>query len=63
MEAVLDFMSRPLRLASGRFSDREYVLSPQRAQEALTQPTKDLRALSKSLRDPISSRLQQIAKD
>ena len=56
-------MSRPLRLASGRFSDREYVLSPQRAQEALIQLTKDLCALSKSLRDPISSRLQQIAKD
>lgn len=63
MEALLDFMSRPLCAVSGRFSDREYVLSLQRAQEALIQPTKDLCALYKSLFDPISSRLQHMAKN
>ncbi|KAK4244847.1 hypothetical protein C7999DRAFT_34830 [Corynascus novoguineensis] len=62
MEALIDFMSRPLRAVSGRFSDREYVLSLQRAQESLIQPTKDLCALRKSLFDPISSRLQHLAK-
>ncbi|KAJ6785086.1 hypothetical protein PWT90_03543 [Aphanocladium album] len=62
MDALIDFVSRPLRAVSGRFSDREYVLSLQRAQESLIQPTKDLCALRKSLFDPISSRLQHIVK-
>lgn len=61
MEALIDFMSRPLQAVSGHFSDREYVLSLQLAQESLIQPTKDLCSLRKSLFDPISSRLQHLA--
>ncbi|KAH7015894.1 hypothetical protein EDB80DRAFT_708842 [Ilyonectria destructans] len=58
LEALMDFISRPLRAVPGSFSDREYVLSLQRAQQSLLQPSKYLCALRKSLFEPVSSKLQ-----
>lgn len=63
LEALMDFMSRPLRAVNGRFSDREYVLSLQRAQDSLIQPTRDLCALRRSLSVPISAQLALVAID
>ncbi|KAI9149090.1 Protein SERAC1 [Paramyrothecium foliicola] len=58
MEALMDFISRPLRAVPGHFSDREYVLALQRAQESLLQPAKDLCTLRKFQFDSPSSRLE-----
>ncbi|KFA81792.1 hypothetical protein S40288_06990 [Stachybotrys chartarum IBT 40288] len=58
VEALMDFISRPLSAVPGRFSDREYVLSLQRAQEALLQPAKNLCTLKKNEYDSLSSRLE-----
>ena len=58
LEALMDFISRPLRAVPGHFSDREYVLALQRAQESLLQPAKDLCTLKKFQFDSPSSRLE-----
>ncbi|KAH8649283.1 hypothetical protein BX600DRAFT_474869 [Xylariales sp. PMI_506] len=58
LEALIDFISRPLMAVPGRFSDREYVLSLQRAQESLGPPSMDLCAFHKSLVSSLSSQLQ-----
>ncbi|KAH7303465.1 hypothetical protein B0I35DRAFT_179184 [Stachybotrys elegans] len=58
LEALMDFISRPLRAVPGHFSDREYVLSLQRAQESLCAPSKDLCTLKRSQYDSPSSRLE-----
>ncbi|KAL1861249.1 hypothetical protein Plec18170_001764 [Paecilomyces lecythidis] len=63
VEALMDFLSRPLRAVPGRFSDREYVLSLQRAQESLLRPARDLCVLRQSLFEPISSRLQHMRRN
>ncbi|GAD97538.1 hypothetical protein PTT_13354 [Paecilomyces variotii No. 5] len=63
VEALMDFLSRPLRAVPGRFSDREYVLSLQRAQESLLPPARDLCVLRQSLFEPISSKLQHMRRN
>lgn len=56
LEALVDSLCRPLRAVGGHFSDREYVLSLQRAQESLLEPTRDLCTLRRLL--PSSFKLQ-----
>ncbi|KKK19651.1 hypothetical protein ARAM_001652 [Aspergillus rambellii] len=57
LEALIDFISRPLRAVPGRFSDREYVLCLQRAQESLLRPTEDLCSLRKAPYDSFAYNL------
>jgi hypothetical protein len=48
LDALIVFLSRPLKAVPGHISDREYVLSLKRAQECLIRPTKDLCQLKKN---------------
>lgn len=57
LDALCTFLHRPLRAVPGRFSDREYVLSLQRAQNALLQPIANLTKLQKRFKgDKFSNR-------
>ena len=60
LEALVNSLCRPLKAVAGHFSDREYVLSLQRAQESLLEPTRDLCKLRRML--PASFKLQDTRK-
>lgn len=50
LDALCQFLSRPLRAVPGRFSDGEYILALQRSQDALVRPVAELAALRKQFR-------------
>jgi hypothetical protein len=58
LDALIIFITRPLKAVPGKFSDREYIFSLQRAQESLGHPAKELCELRRLLNASISSSLQ-----